>query len=418
MRYVRELGFTEKLASLINEKIPHNIISVAKLNCAAKNVDLNKLSCAWKIFQNDQPLASATVHDGCFYSQSEPGISIETVVSKDGRWESLAEDFLVKQLGGGNCLFRLVIVDVSSKSSYIMLIGQHTVCDGVSIVSALCRLLNIYDCLLDGREICVKPVRLPFPALENLLPKVSGADFEINESLPDTFSYEPVSADKRKTGLCSESLSPEETRHLVIYAKKSKLKVNSILLASTLITLYENSSISFEELGCNTMVNMRRFLTTTIPDDYLGFYSGYIHKEFSPLDCSLDELAKKINFSIQDAIKTNGHIVATKCYTKLITEGLRASKLLDIIKVERPTAGISNIGAIEVDHGYNNFSINELQHCVTSHAYSRTDNTFFLCASTYNDILSFVVHHPLPLFSRPRASLFAKEIKEKVISLL
>jgi len=418
-KFLRSLGATEKLASLINAKIPHNIVSIAKLN---KNINKNNLPILEKAvisLKKEQPLMNCIIKNDAFYfSQWNQNLPIEFIENTNDSVASISEKLLQYQLSNTNYLFKIFVTNTKKNCSYIFFVAQHTICDGLSTIYAHKKLLLIFDELLTNQSYD-KPNNINselLPELEKLLPEAPKIQFKIDEKLPaKKNNYSPGD---RSTGIYINSLSKKDTSQLIAYSKKIGVTINSIVITAALLALHKHTTFRMEKnlFGYNTMVDMRRFLTVDVASDYLGFYSGYIHKDISIGSTVFDHIAVKVNKEIKQSLNSSDHIAATKYYCKLITENINPEKLLDTIRIERPTVGVSNIGVIE-NFSYSNFCLDAMHYCVSSHPYSRNENTFFICALTHNDFFSFILHYPLPIFTRERAELFANDIKNQLVSL-
>lgn len=414
MKLQRELGFTEKLAGLINRIVPHNIIATAKISEYISVDKLPALERALVCLQSNQVLMRCKIISNKFYIHEDHGVSV-TRVNKVDNWEKSAEDLLKQQLSDNELLFKLFLAQEEDGSDRLILMAQHSICDGKSIVLALLELLKIYDANLEEPQECsLKTVAFP-QAMDAYLPEASEDDFEINERFSEENPAHEFMQD-RMTGLCYSKFSYNETSKIIELSKTIGASINSLFSAAALITLRKNNTKTEKTLGFNTMVNMRKYLTTKIEDNQLGFYSSYIHNDVDINDLAFIDLARKIDLDTKLSLKNKLHITAAKYYKKLLSKKILPEELLDIIKVERPTFGISNIGHISVDFEYKNISVSDVSFCVSSHAYSRNENTFFVCLMTFNGEMTYLIHHPLPEFNRRRARSFSNSINQLLLN--
>jgi NRPS condensation-like uncharacterized protein len=410
MQYQRKLGTSERMADLINSITPHNVLASATLSHAFSLMDMYKLRRAIGMLKEKHPPLSYVIQKNIFFTvaQNSQPLVIET---RHTRLEQLSEQALEIQLSDTEALFQVIIAPEGKKTN-LLLLAQHTICDGKSILLVLFDLLIFYDQLLDNTSPRINP-RPPRPCMEKLTPDIARKKLHIDEKLPG-INHNSQGIESSSTGVTQHLFSQNESKKVFKLARLINVSVSSLFSASALMTLERKNTQHSASLGFNVMVNMRAFLDTPIENSELGFYSSYIHTDLKVTGYSLAELAIIIDRYTTDRLSNQWHFAPIDAYKNWLNSGINADELLQAIKIEKPTYGLSNLGIVEQTHTYKKLDIDSIYFCASSHSYSRTENNFFVCLATYNNKLSFTLHHSLPNFTRKRAREFSQDINSSL----
>lgn len=409
-KFLRPIGYSELLTEYINHVTPHNIVAIGKINSPI-SPDVVMMASS-HIVRKYPILHSHIGYDECFAFYENNGdqddyFHFSHHHTKDKELDSLIEENIQCQLTEKNKIFMGVTQLSSDFDTTILLTLQHTICDGISIISLLSELIDIIDKLISKNKIDIKTTFLK-PSLDDLLfhkqIKIKKNLYFQNDITSHIYSE---STEKRYTGIKKMVINLERRNKIVKRAKEKSMTVTTLILYLLIITLKSNIINQADYIGANVMIDLRKYIDQVSKCD-LGFYCGYVHIDFeSNINCN-EELAKKINTQINAFLKKNIVLRFSMEYKSFLESSSSIKEIIEKIKVNTPSVGISNTRIIATNR-YKNFTLEEISFAVSCHAYSQTEDTFFVCMNTYGDNIYINFHHPMPIFTRERMNKITDE---------
>lgn len=404
MEILRPAGYSELLAEYINFVTPHNVIAVAVID---KIIDATTVSKAVTLMTMRHPILNAYIdhsdyikfvniqadvrHNNDISYYENPPESLETII----------EQHLKLQLTGiQRPLFHVTQI-ISDNATHILLTLQHTICDGLSILALLMELTEIIDNLISNNTLTY-PNKNCLPSLDDLmLGEKVVIHTDLLPSLEKTEVLENNPISKRYTGINSLALRKAQKNTLLRYANQHRTTPMRVILAMLTKLSHKHARTGNTHFDVNIMVDLRKFLNRSITENDIGFYSGYIHIDVDVANKNRDELTQFIHQQIKNSLEEKKYFGFSRAYRTLLESCNTIEDFINHIGVERPAIGISNLGITTPKH-HKNFTLKSITPFVSCHAYSRTEDTFFICMNTYLDKMYINFHHPLPVFQREK----------------
>lgn len=409
----RNLGASEKLALRINKITPHNIVTCTELE---GNISITQIKHNFNICRKKNPLLRCTIINNKFvFTKVLPKFiyhkenSLPSILYAQRRMQILISKRLDEK---AQPPVYIELVEFYNNKFFLFVTIQHTIADGVSVAFLTKHLLGS----------SVKPTSINkfdnFP-LEYLIPPLPAQLVEnkvsVIKSTKKLANLKTVL--NHSTGMKILELDTSITDKICAFCKEKKFSVTSFLTACfslTLSIIISEKTNTYSSICCNILINLRRYLTTPISDENLGFYSGYI-----PIIVGLEQIgspeqvSQKIHKELYGKLNNTEQFIMTSTYDELADPQTSDEDLLNTIKVESPSVGISNMGIIKDGALLEaSLKIKTMHIGVTSHPYSRNENTFFVCIITCKGKMSINIHYPLFIFSTERAEALAGLFKK------
>jgi hypothetical protein len=344
------LGASESLFASLRRFTPTNVARVIALEGApAPAVVLDAL----RLLHARHPLLRARIvaaERPCFaYDQvAEPTLEL-IERGDDGHWRQVLEQALntpLAQQAGSHCRLYYVYADRGRRAELI-LVADHTICDGVSM-NQLC------DELLRGCvQPLVRPARPRLPVLDRLLPHFSagtrlrhfaGSLARLARSNLSRRVHEARPSAQGTAYLHSE-LSRSETSALLAHARLQRTTLTGALMAATL-SVVRSVRDTAPRLALSVPIDLRPRIPERAPTaEDLGNYTSVAY-----LTSSASEAPWALARTLKTELERN-----VEAERLLSTVGLIYSWGRRLLRPDRPPNAhvmLSNTGIVPLSHDY------------------------------------------------------------------
>ena len=434
MKYLRNMGTQEKMDWIFDKATCVNFVIYTLVNGEISEKDLrNALSC----LKNRHPLLNVSIAGRGWwgarfeYNQASE-IPLRIISPKDENdLISVIETECMKKFSGKGPLARCVLFRHSQTQSTLMLTFDHAIADGMSGVFAVRDLMLA----LGGGDKAgpklmslepAKPVESYFPKkmlgirgwLKHIvfLTRTLKNDFTAKNVIPVTpDEYAPY--DDCKVHFVTREIAPHNLRKMIRFAKQNGITVNSLLLAAKLIAIALHNDITeASTFSVGYDVNMRKRVTQAIGDHIGVFLSAIMSTHMAHSGSDLIALAKDIQKAKAAAESNNELFIGYPKFIQFLNSllyvfgsgPLGVKIYTGLFKCFPPHAAISNLGNLDIETQYENYSIEKIGFAISSAVWGLIN----LLVSTVNDrmVLNFTCLEPL--FSKEHLCSFADKIIE------
>lgn len=350
LRASEPLGASEQLFTALHSFTATNVARVIALDGL---INTRTLQRALLRLQQRHPLLNVHIAAGTparFVRNNARPLRFHYVVRRDDRHvHELLETVLDRPIARApGPLFEVhYLEDKLAARSELIIVGDHSICDGVSL-NALCG--ELLELCSDGPSPSPRPWQ---PVFDRLLPPFStrehGARFA---SVLATFARIGLLRtlfEKRKvargTSVLIEELSERDTRQLATIARREQTTITGVLMAAALQAVREVRALT-PKLAVSVPINLRtRIADQDLNADDLGNYTSVAYLESSarqPLWPLSRALKAQLNKTALDA----GLLAATPLVYRVGRRFVRAGK---------PTLAhvmLSNSGKLPVRESY------------------------------------------------------------------
>lgn len=436
----RKLGDSEQLSYLINQITPHNIVATGELT---QKIDEEILRHALNLLQKRHVALNYNLdvqgqEENFYYLKTINKIDIKNITSTDkNHWLNIMESELIHQLVIPNKPFIRCIQVINGQKVYLMLNIQHMIADGISLVNLMLELIqisnnirqhgiNITNDLLKEMNVyhhINQSLEELIPEKYKTLPEHSNID-TIGIYLPDEVVSQYTASfpiQERSTGLVHFDFDEEKTNSIHQICKLKTISIHTFICACLILVLRKNlKHVNIDAsqkimMGCNTPIDLRNYLSPPVSRYQLGFYSGLLNNFHSVSEKDdIWHLAYKIASQLKNDVASGYQFKVTQSYRPLIDSVRSADELVEKLKICQPSAGVSNMGKIEFRTNQPHFELKTLHIGASCHAYSRNENTFFICVNTFNGKLYCNFHYPKPVFRKQRAEYLTQLIIQEI----
>lgn len=403
----RQLGYSEVLCRYINEVSPHNILVTGVID---NNIKISDLKRAVAILQSNNPLLRSSIKLSASFNFVElvnSEITLDCVDDDPTKLTTKVEELIGQQLSYTDKPLVKIVLSKNKNKSTLMILAQHTVSDGVSLVSVYMELIKILDLIISDKSRESYIIKKIKPALENYIFEEDPVCIPKMESTSLDHDNKKINIISRWTGCAHVKLDESLSEKLVNSSKRDQVSVTAVISALLVKSLSAHiHSHDVDSISYNVMVNLRKFLSTTqlelVSDNDLGFYSGCLSLSLGNVRTkNLNSMVSICHADISQAIMDQRQFDMTKGYRDLIFNSNSIREFIDLIRVDKPSVGVSNMGVIESIKTVN-FKLIDLHVACTCHSYSRTEDTFFVCVNSYENKIYLNFLYPMPVFTKSR----------------
>ncbi len=345
-----------------------------------------------------------------------------TVVDDKGlnQWREEAEADLNKGLSAENEPYARVKILRSGNECKIIMTLCHFVSDGISGLSLLKNILEVYNKLLnDETDFDLKEI--PEMALDfELFPEGIDEDFSIfpAEIEQDIIEKNRIPLEQRKVGFFERTLSVEETCSLVSKCRNENTTVYGALCAFAMAAMADEISeryVSIEEVAvdCISAINMRQLLNKPISDEQLGFGAlmAKTHQSVFGNQKSLWEVARNIKRDLESFVLKHG--LFKQLY--FISEAFELPD--EVFSQEMEYSGqyiiMSNLGVIEdknMPRQLGNIEFEKISLSGTTHYVQGTEWGIFITANTFDGRLNLGFNYTKGYWDINRVERYANKV--------
>jgi hypothetical protein len=314
-RVAREaLGASERFFVKLRRFTPINVTRVVAISGSLAPADLARALAALQV---RHPLLRASIEEGArdeFVYDAAPPLQLQVVPRQDDEhFRRLLEQLLNTPLAQSTQrLFAFhYLYDPACSRAELIVVGEHAVCDGVSLNQLCCELLSL------AARFAPVELRPRLPTLERMLPAFSvaerlhalGASLVKMGSLALNRARLERRAAARTTAFSYVTLTPEETASLIGRARAEHTTVTGALMASALLTLRELSP-DVPELGLSLPINLRsRLPGHALRADDLGNYTSAVYLSHASR-AELWPLARAMKYQLDEAASSERLLAA------------------------------------------------------------------------------------------------------------
>lgn len=263
---------------------------------------------------------------------------------------------------------------------------EHAFCDFRSMVGLACDLLKFLDQLHSGQ----RDIKLNFypwyPELKTLLPQHKP------KAVPPEFAV-PF---RDETPLAAKApflfnvsyrhlLTLEESRTIVVQAKKNNCTVQGIFCAAMIYTLnaYGLEHKLNSESFCFTPCDLRPVLNAQMTGKELGnFVTGIFHPFKIGAEKEFRKLALEISQQIKSTIDSDLFTRDTEGLSALYHTRMTSKQAMQIMKAREYCGFVSNAGIVPFADQYQNFTLQQVRCGVASPILSGRTHLFWLGVQT------------------------------------
>jgi NRPS condensation-like uncharacterized protein len=434
MRHFRHMGVQEKMDWIFDKASCVNFVTYALVNGAIFEDDLRSaLACLkkWHPMLNVSIAPRRWCGARFEYGQSSE-ISLRVISSEDEKdLIPVIEAECTERFTGKGPLARCILFRHTRTRSTVMLTLDHAIADGMSGVFAMRDLMLTMGCG-DKAGSSLMPLD-PAKPVEGYFPKetlgLSGwmkhiayvartlkNDFtakNVAPCVPD--EYAPY--DGCRIHLTSREVAPHRLEKLLRCAKSNGVTINSLLLSAKVIATASYQGITEPStFSVGYDVDMRKRVAPPIGDHIGVFLSAIMSSHTAHSGSDPIALAKDIDKAKETSMRNSELFVGYPKFIQFLNSllfifgcgPLGVKVYTGIFKSFPLHAAISNLGNIDIETRYGNYSIEKIGFAVSSAVWGLVN----LFVSTLNGrmILNFTALEPL--ISREHLSSLADRIME------
>jgi len=298
------------------------------------------------------------------------------VVSKPSseEWQEVVLEELNQPISSDKCLIRAVLITFpDEKLNYLLTTLHHAISDGLSTVQLHSEILTYCQKIVDGEiEENISSLH-PLPDIQELMPKsmqgkiaaIKGIlcllRFKIKLSWPrpETLKFEKyVPTELRRCNMVQRKLNKEITTKLIELCRKERTTVQGALCAAMMLAVAREIRIKNQailRISCNSYVDLRKHLKPEVNRENLGILASVITTLHNlDTNTSFWDLARDVRQQLK--VSLGGEdifsivLMSKKMYESLLSRPNEAPV----------TAGVTNIGQIDIESDYGLFKLEEI----------------------------------------------------------
>ena len=434
MKYLRNMGTQEKMDWIFNKATCTNFVTYALVN---GEISEENLCSALECLKKRHPMLSVSIAGRGWwsarleYNQSSE-IPLRILTSADEKdLIPVIETECTERFSGKGPLARCILFRHSQTRSTLMLTLDHAIADGRSGVFTMRDLMLALGCgdtagprLMPLKP--AKPVEGYFPKemlgirgwLKHIvfLARTLRNDFIAKNVVPCTpDEYAPY--DGCKMHLITREVAPHNLEKLLSCAKMNGITINSLLLSAKVIaTALHHGITEPSTFAVGYDVDMRKRVTPDIGDHIGMFLSAIMSSHMAHSGSDLISLAKDIQKAKETAERNNELFIGYPKFIQFLnsllflfgTGPLGVKVYTGIYKSFPLNAAISNLGNLDIETQYGNYSIEKIGFSVSSAVWGLIN----LFVSTLNGRMMLNFTCLEPLISREHLCSIADKIIE------
>jgi NRPS condensation-like uncharacterized protein len=434
MKYLRDMGTQEKMDWIFNKAACTNFVTYALVH---GEISEEGLCSALECLKKRHPMLNVSIaRQGWWsarfeYSQSSE-IPLRIIASEnENDLIPVIETECMERFSGKGPLARCVLFRHSQSRSTVMLTLDHAIADGMSGIFAMRDLMLALGCGDNAGSRLMplepaKPVEGYFPKemlgicgwLKHIvfIARTLRNDLTAKNVVPCT-PDEYASYDDCKMHLITREVAPHNLERLLGFAKMNGITINSLLLSVMVIaTALDHGIAEPSTFSVGYDVDMRKRVTPAIGDHIGMFLSAIMSTHMAHSGSDLIALAKDIQKAKESSMRNNELFIGYPKFIQFLnslpflfgTGPLGVKVYTGIYKSFPLNAAISNLGNLNIETRYGNYSIEKIGFSVSSAVWGLIN----LFVSTLNGrlVLNFTCLEPL--FSREHLCSFADKISE------
>jgi NRPS condensation-like uncharacterized protein len=291
------------------------------------------------------------------------------------QWQEVVLEELNQKIESSKGLMRAVLVRNQSENSvnYLLTTLHHAITDGLSGIRLHQDILTYCHRIASGEQITQVPSLSALPPVEELLPesmqgfrgRMNGVLFLLRLKFkqlwhrPETLGFEKyVPTDLRRCGMVHRKLDEELTQQLVNRCRNEKTTVQGAMCAAMLLSAARKIRAENEtevRVSCRSYIDLRRHIKPAVSHENLAILASSL-TSFHTLQTNtlFWELARDVRRQIEAGLEL-GDIFSPVPMSRKIIESLLARSN------EAPmTAGITNVGQVNIPNVYGSFILEEI----------------------------------------------------------
>jgi NRPS condensation-like uncharacterized protein len=434
MKFLRNMGTQEKMDWIFNKATCTNFVTYALVHGEISQEDLCK---ALECLKNRHPMLNVSIAGlGWWGARLEctqsSEIPLRIIASEDENdLIPVIETECMERFPGKGPLTRCVLFRHSQSRSTLMLTLDHAIADGMSGIFAMRDLMLALGCGdKAGPRLMpldpAKPVEGYFPKemlgirgwLKHcvFLARTLRNDLTAKNVVPlAPDEYAPY--DNCRMRLITREVAPHNLEKMLRFAKMNGITLNSLLLSAMVIATAVHHGITEPStFTAGYDVDMRKRVTPAIGDHIGMFLSAVMSTHMAHSGSDLIALAQDIQRAKESSIKSNELFIGYPKFIQILnslpfifgTGPLGVKVYTGIYKSFPLNAAISNLGNLDIETRYGNYSIEKIGFSVSSAVWGLIN----LLVSTLNGRLIMNFTCLEPLISREHLCSFADKIIE------
>ncbi|WP_392531078.1 condensation domain-containing protein [Nostoc sp. C117] len=314
-------------------------------------------------------------------------------------------------------LIRMVLVH-SRDISELIITCQHSVADGMSTVYLIRDILQIIG--ISDSQQQVLPERPPYEYLTpNFTPKFQASSKEnlakSQLEFVNNLAYQKPTLPKNShPRLLSWSLSAEETTALIHRCQQEQTTVHTAICAAFLLAISQenktdrnNDFKQHSKLKCFSPINIRRFITSNIQEDF-GLYLAAITTEHDlKPDLYVWDFARSIKYQLHQRMLPDQIFAHLPQIEDFICTFPSPSSVKDLFwKVNSYDIGVSNLGRLNIPYQYGQLELAAIYGPALTTHYT---NDRFVGVATLNNKMFFTLVYSVAEFLPAQIQLLQKK---------
>lgn len=351
-----------------------NILTISRIK-GYLNEDI--VSIALNLLQKRHPRLKSritgTLDNLCFADGTEK-IPLRVVEQQHSEQylEVIVEE-LNKPIESDKGLARLVLINSSENTSYLLTILHHAISDALSTVQLHSEILTYCNKIAAGQiEDNIQELP-PLPNIQKLFPKSMQGNlgliktilslvkfkFKRVDNCPQTMSFEKcVPIESRSTGMVYRKLNKDATTQLVTVCRNEKTTVQGALCAALLFAAARIIRDGNKEnlfLSCHSSIDLRRRFEPQVNHENLGILAlGFTSLHNVDINTPFWDLARDVKHQLEVGLKSedifSSVLISRKIYESFLSRPYEAPV----------TVAVTNIGRVDIKNDYGLFKLEEI----------------------------------------------------------
>ena len=406
----RELAAHEQAMEILNNlAASFHIVTISRIKGILKEEFLRQ---ALDMTQSRHPLLNARIiaKSNSFWFEAGADKIPLSVVKKQQKqqWQEVVIKELNQKINSDQNLLRVTLIDFEKEKNICYLITSihHAIADASSCIQLHSEILSNCQNISEGKaQISVK--QLPqIPSFHKLIPKsFQGLTGEIGNLLyilrlksqlirykPATLEFEKsIPIESRSCGMVHRKLDSELTVRLVNICREKKITVQAALGSAMLFSVAKKTNPSQEKnnyLSFRSSVNLRSRLQPQISNEHLASIASAVLSFHNLRDNSnFWDLARDIKHKLDIGVASDDKFRLILIFKKIL------KPLLKSPYKSSTSAGLTNIGRVNIPHNYNQLELEEISFIPSVAAFG---GFFGAAASTFRGemVLNFMFSQP------------------------
>ena len=406
----RKLAAHEQAMEILNNlAASFHIVTISRIKGILKKELLRQ---ALDITQTRHPFLNARIVEksNSFWFESGADKIPLSVVNKQQikQWEEVVVEELNQKINSDRNLLRVTLINFEEEPNicYLITTIHHAIADASSCIQLHSEILTNCQNIAEGNGETNLNQLTQLASIQKLIPKsLQGFTGEIGNIFyllnlkiqllryqPITLNFEKsIPLESRSCGMVYRNLNSELTTRLVNVCRQQKTTVQAALSAAMLFAVAKKTKLSAKNnnnYSFLSSVSLRKRLQPQISNEHLGAVASAI-PSFHNLqeNDNLWDLARDIKQKLEKVLASND-VFRQMLMFKMITAPFLTNPYQSSV-----SAGLTNIGRINIPHNYGEFELEEISFVTAQSAFG---GVFAAAVSTFRGkmLLNFMFSQP------------------------